>query len=200
MNRVRLTDEEKKRLSKVNLKRVYLPPKWTGVFENYSRQWVNKNYWRVTHYFDSREDALAGCALTFSRCLSKYKNTVDNHRWFMALYKRALFNDWNTFSVKDTRQRAFLTHDFDTTTDTFALTYSQIEYHSGDTLLTVQQAPPHVRSLLNVLAHASAEFVTYIFEGEDEPSVNRRLCNAAGIRECNALQAIKQLFEEGTHA
>ena len=199
MERVQLTTAEKSALSKVNRKRVRLPPKWPGVFENYARNWVNRNYWRVRNVFDSKEDALAGCALTFARCLKYYAETVENDAWFMALYKRALVNDWNTFSAKDGKRRNIVSATFDTTSDHYAVSHNLIDQNCGPALVWVKQASSDIQAVLDVLAKADPELTQYIFEGEAF-SVNRRLCNLAGIREFDALAAVHNLLSEGTRA
>ena len=193
MTRIKLTPEE---LPKRVLKRVRLPPKWPGVFENYSRAWVNRQFWRVRNVFDSKEDALSGCAVTFSRCLKCYGDTVDNDKWFMALYKRALVNDWNTYSVRDGRHRNVVPHNFDTTTDDYALAHSQVDFNAGEALVRIRQAPKAVQAVLEVIAGADPDLTSYIFQGEAD-SVNRRLCELAGIREFDALTAIRVIFSEG---
>ena len=83
-------------------------PVWNGVFEQYSRKWVNKHFWRVAHIHGTKEDSLQECALVFARCLPIYEKTVTNNAWFMALYQRALSNEWNTCAQKDAKRRAIV--------------------------------------------------------------------------------------------
>lgn len=95
-------------------------PQWQGVFEDWSRKWVNKNYWRVSHRHGSHEDSLQECALVFARCLKYYRGTkVNNHKWFMALYKTAVSNAWNGFSVKDSQDRETLVPGIDQEAEEF---------------------------------------------------------------------------------
>jgi hypothetical protein len=86
------------------------PPAWSGVFELYSKNWVRKHFWRVKHCIPTQEDALQECGVVFARCVRSYVKArrVNNHAWFMSLYQRALANQWNSFSVKDSQRRELL--------------------------------------------------------------------------------------------
>lgn len=195
VERKRLSPAQRATLFREPVKRRRPRPKWTGVFENYAKQWVRKNYWRVRNVYDTREDALAGCALVFARVLAHYADTVDNDAWMMALYKQSLYHEWNTLATRDRQLREHAFADVDMTSDAFAVAYGKVEQHLGDVLLLLQQAPTHIRAVLDVLASAPA----YILSGK-ATSVNRRLCDMAGIRECDALRAVEQFLTEGTRA
>ena len=85
---------------KINLR---LDVQWPGVFENWARAYVRKNYWKVAEHFRTPEDALGECALIWVRCLRKYEYTVNNPAWFMSLYKTAVFNDFVTYAHASSR-------------------------------------------------------------------------------------------------
>lgn len=172
-------------LTKPKRKRYYIPPKWPGTFENWSRQWVSRNYWKVRTYFGSKEDALAECAAIFARCLHHYAETIDNHAWFMALFKRAVANDWITFAHKDTLMRNMVLDAPD----------SAVAYPLGPTAARVLDASADTLAILQVIADAPPELIEFLFADRKPAIINRRLCRIAGITERDALQDIRNLLQ-----
>jgi hypothetical protein len=81
-------------------------PRFDGTaFEQWSRNFVNKNFWRVEEVHLTKEDSIQECAVVFFRCKNKYSYTVDNLAWFMSLFKRAVSNEFHVASVKNTLRR-----------------------------------------------------------------------------------------------
>lgn len=69
-------------------------PRLSGVFEGYvynfvAHQWRTSRLYKQGHDFD---DLLQEAACVFFVCRERYGDVVDNPRWFMALFTRALFN------------------------------------------------------------------------------------------------------------
>jgi len=77
---------------------------WKGVFENYARSWVSKNFWKVREQFGSQEDALAECALIFTAA-SGDMSGPSTIRLVYGDFKRAIANAWTTYAAKSTQQR-----------------------------------------------------------------------------------------------
>lgn len=88
-------------------------PRWQGVFEQWTQKFVNKNHWRVAYVWGSHEDVMQECGLVFARCLDRYRGKVDNHAWFMSLYKISIINEFNTMAVRDGRQGALIAYSVD---------------------------------------------------------------------------------------
>jgi len=83
----------------------HLHVQWKGVFENYARSWVSKNFWKVREQFGSQEDALAECALIFTRCLRRYERPSTIPPGY-AIFKRAIANAWTTYAAKSSSSAA----------------------------------------------------------------------------------------------
>ena len=67
-------------------------PKWGGVFENWTKAYMRVHHWRVRHELDFA-DAVQEGARIFSWCLRKTTSQggrIDNEKWFMRYYQRAV--------------------------------------------------------------------------------------------------------------
>lgn len=83
--------------------RVSFAPHWDGEIEGYAKRWVAQHHWRVRRLCAEREDSLAECMVVFAKVARVYAGKVDNPRWFMALFKKALANYWIQLARHDTR-------------------------------------------------------------------------------------------------
>lgn len=154
---------------------------WRGPFENYSRAWVAKHYWRVRYVIGSRDDALQECAVVFARVVNSYASKVDSDKWLMALYKTALLNAWNTFAEKDRRIR--VTRDPDLL-DAANMTCSPVAENDGPLAMALRGASAELRTVLHMIADAPTELLALMFpdavEG-DNVRLNRVLCRICKI-------------------
>lgn len=66
-------------------------PRFVGAFEGRAFNAVKKVYPRLAAEWEF-EDLLQEAAVVFLACRERYKGTVDNPAWFMALFSRALHN------------------------------------------------------------------------------------------------------------
>lgn len=147
---------------------------WKGPFENWSRGFVARNFWRVRALFLDEEDALQECALIFVRCCNTYAGKVDNPRWLMALFKRAVSNDWHTFSQKDTHLRELPIPDEE----------EGYDYNAGLLLAAIDQGSPELKTALNAILVAPAELLSLVFVDDDLVKLNRRVKRFFGITKC----------------
>jgi hypothetical protein len=77
-------------------------PDWAGgPYQTWARKFCYHNLWRVQSILGSYEDAVQECAMVFCRCAFQYRHSYINPKWFMALYKCAVYNQFNTLSAKD---------------------------------------------------------------------------------------------------
>lgn len=65
---------------------------------------INSNYWRAPRHY-SKEDLIQEAWIKFEQCRRRYANTVDNDKWFMALYKRAFINHLHNLSRVASRSK-----------------------------------------------------------------------------------------------
>lgn len=145
---------------------------WNGAFENWSRAYVAKNFWRVRSLFGSEEDAVQECAVIFTRCLNYYADKVDNPAWMMALYKRAVANDFHTFALKDQQARSVGTP----LADPDATLPEIPDYSAGPLFAQLAvDASGELRQVLTMIANAPAEMLEIIFASRSEAAINRRL-------------------------
>ena len=77
-------------------------PQWKGPIEGYTINTIKSYYPRLqsAHEF---EDLIQEAYLKFMQCCRHYTGKVDNGAWFMALYKRALTNQFNNMLEKNGR-------------------------------------------------------------------------------------------------
>ena len=159
---------------------------WKGVFENYARSWVSKNFWKVREQFGSQEDALAECALIFTRCLRRYERSVDNPAWFMAIFKRAIANAWTTYAAKSTQQRGLIVHARDEDDEAVRDNAGPAEDSQGFLLALLGEASEELRQVLSILATAPAEALSILFCSTDNTVLNRVWKRWAGISDSRA--------------
>lgn len=80
------------------MRRKSILPSWKGPFEDWSRKFVKKNFWRVEYTVLSEEDAVQECAMVFAKICYTYAHTIDNTAWLMAIYKTAVGNHFHTIT------------------------------------------------------------------------------------------------------
>lgn len=148
-----------------------LDVEWKGVFENYSKKWVFKNFWRVEHYLGSKEDALQECAMIWVRCRNRYQMTVDNPAWFMSLFQRAVSNDWNTMAQRDGRMRSLDIVEYE----------EQLDYPEGFLTAAINKASPELQRVLNVMSNAPEESLEIMLGSSCLEITNQRIKRLCGI-------------------
>lgn len=144
---------------------------WKGAFENWSKGFVARNFWRVRALFLDEEDALQECALIFVRCCNAYAGKVDNPRWLMALFKRAVANDWHTFSQKDTRIREVPLPDEE----------EGYDYNAGMLMAAIAQGSDELKTALSAILAAPTELLSLVFFDDDLVKINKRVKRFFGI-------------------
>lgn len=155
---------------------------WRGTFENWSKAYVAKNFWKVRNLFQTEEDALQECALIFTRCLNYYADKVDNPAWLMSLYKVAVINDWNTFARRDADMRSVIDFRISSDEEREDAAPLPVPTDSNQGMLAVRlaEASTELRAALTLLAKAPTEVLMTIFKDDARANVNRRLrrfCN-----------------------
>jgi hypothetical protein len=83
-------------------------PSWKGAFEAYAYKFSAAQHWRVKHVLDDPDDALQECAVIFCKICRVYGDAVDNPRWLMALFKRALARHFHSLARVNKRRAANL--------------------------------------------------------------------------------------------
>ena len=166
------------------LPQLKLQVEWSGVFEGWARAYVYKNYWKVQEQLTSHEDALAECALIFTRCLRKYEYTVDNAAWFMSLFQRTVANEFTDHARRASNKRATIVYARD---DDDVL--SRENAHSPDSNLGYLaalsgSASCELRTVLGLIARAPSEMLDILLEASDLSALNRKWLRLAGIKEC----------------
>jgi hypothetical protein len=156
-----------------------LQVEWPGVFENWSHAWVQRNYWKVREHFPTREDAMAHCALIWTRCLRRYEYSVDNPAWFMSLFQRAVANDWTTYAAKSTHQRGLIVDQQrfargrEEEDESWADRVGPTEDSQGYLLTLLGEASEELKQVLKMLANAPAESLEILFSPASPEALNR---------------------------
>ena len=169
---------------------------WKGVFENWSKGYVRKHFWKVSEHFLAEEDALAECALIFTKCLRSYEYRVDNHNWFMSLYQRAVSNDFTTYADRSTKQRSFICHTRDDEDEAAVEAQGGVEDHSGYLLSLLSNASEELQLVLVIIATAPADVLDILLHITDDITMNRRWKRWCGIKNpsANLVEELKTLL------
>lgn len=151
---------------------------WQGPFENWSRSWVHKNFWRVRALFQTEEDALQECALIFTKCVNAYADKVTSPAWLMALYKTAVVNDWHTFARKDGNFRQTRNPDIIAQHENMV---GSVDHNMGPLLAALRSAGEDVTTALRILADAPAEVLEVVFKDNSKEGICRRMRRVCGL-------------------
>lgn len=170
--------------TKINVKK--FQPQWEGTFENWSRNWVNKHFWKVQHIHCTKEDSLQECALIFARCVKSYNGKLDNPAWFMALYKTAVARDWITFAQKESQRRDIeLAHAADLTDGNY-----------GPLITHLRLCAAEIRDVMGMLASAPNEVCAALITAKSRSALDRktrRLTKASDELVCHLAQSYAAL-------
>lgn len=151
---------------------------WGGVFENWSRSFVKRNFWRVSALFSSEEDALQECAAIFVHCRNKYMGKIVEAKHLMALYQTALTRAWHTFASKDPHFRCSFIED-DPKHDVGAV------FSDGPLAVLLSQCDAELCAVIHAIVEAPTEFLTIIFNGEDTVKITQRISRMFRIKAGN---------------
>ena len=157
------------KLKRADLKRRLPVFVWGGVFEYWARGYASRNMWRVKEVFGDYEDAVQECALIFTRCANKYNGTIDNPKWMMALFKRAVENEFNSYAVKDGRMREL------------PMLEEQIDHNPGFLIAAVANASEELRAFIDAFVNTPTELADLILSGNDLASITRKARRLLGI-------------------
>lgn len=136
---------------------------WGGVFENWSRGFVKRNFWRVSAIFSSEEDALQECAAIFVHCRNKYACKLDEPKHMMSLYQTALTRAWHTYASKDPHFRySYLEEKAAQQEDTHAV------LNDGPLAVALSQCDAELSTVIHAIIEAPAEFLAIIFGNDDD--------------------------------
>lgn len=161
---------------------------WPGVFENWSRQFVWKNHWRVKALMD-QDDALQECALVFSKCLKDYPD-VDNPAWLMSLYQTCLKHHFHHLSTKNTHNPALVYTDAQ-------IGHSAVAYNEGPLLAALTESSTELREVLSVISQAPTEFLEILLHSTNSEKWSRRLYRLIGLQpKHNLIEEMKTLLSQ----
>lgn len=164
-------------------------PVWPGIFENWSRAYIARNHWRVSHLYDY-EEAVQECALIFARCCNYYRGEIDNPAWFMALYKRAVANDFHTFATRnahavEAQREWWFTHPDGPGGGTTTA--------PSEAMAALQNASDELKLVLKTIASAPSEFLEILLKQSNLKKWNRRLLRLSGISEVKDTDVLTEL-------
>lgn len=123
--------------------KIVYKPRWNRAFQGRAINLAKKFYPKLSTDYEI-DDLVQEAYIVFLRCSRKYVGTVDNPKWFMSLYNRALINTFITFSTK-TAQYSFIA-----STDT--LPEVATEYDESYLRVFLQELPPEVKQLFDAVS------------------------------------------------
>lgn len=165
-------------------------PVWGGTFENWSRTFVDRNWWRVCRLYGTKEDGLQECALVFVRCRNRYLYICDNGAWFMSLYKRAVHNEFNVASVRETKRRR-TEREMNTGTELAMLQAPSSDANLGPLLSQVRGCSAELRAALLIMAKTPAEVLSLMLSAPTCASQKTRTARFSKTRDSFARNAIE---------
>jgi len=153
----------------------------------------------------SFEDAYQEAYVKFAEVSNKYEGKVNNPRWFMALYKRALANCITDLANSSNRLRRLVCFT-EMQDDTDPIPYEEKLLGGEDTAnleILLEEAPEEVRQVLTLLSNMDTAMLGVIAqswerEGKRKEDGNQFLCRLLGFdyRKVNLLEYTKQYLEE----
>ena len=172
-----MSDQEKVRLKN---RRLRFRPSFKGPIEGYLVNSIQKNLWRVDQVM-TREDLYQDGLMIFCLIRQRYAHLVDNPKWFMALYKRALSNHIHDISKVQTKlaQLVELPIDIEDSTPSMA---------EAEAIGLLADAPPEVSDVVRLFLHAPSEWWTVLSRawnarGSRRKSARRVIAGALGREE-----------------
>jgi hypothetical protein len=193
----------RRKLGRRKVKQPYRPA-WTGVYENWSRAWVDKNFWRVQRHFGGKEDAVQECAAIFAKCINRYQFSVifptytkkgrdPTAAWFMSLYKRSVYNAWIRYAELDSADRALLIYEYETSPDMPPHPVTEwswnnrpitpmVEYNAGPLSVKLWDLSDDLMRILSDMRAAPNDVLEFVFSGPRR-LINRRLRRLYGVRD-----------------
>ena len=168
-------------------------PHWKGEIEGFVVKFLSKNMWRVSKMMEY-EDALQESYVVFLGCAEYYRGKVDNPAWFMALFKRSLFNRFNDFS----RKAYCLGSEVQYTEAGYDL--HKTENSLGEFQFKLEQAPAEIKQVLEVLFGSPQEVLNQYKNwrriGRKGEASNKFLCSliSADPGKINLVKQLKEYF------
>jgi len=136
---------------------------------------------------------------------AKYKGRVDNPRWFMSLYKRALANRITDFANSCNRMRRLVCFT-EMQDDSDPIPYEEKLLGGEDTTnlqILLEEAPEEVRQVLTLLANMDTAMLGVIAQswerqGKRKEDGNEFLCRLLGFdyRKVDLVEYTRQYLEE----
>lgn len=129
------------------------------VVKPYVLNFLKRHFWKIESYMDW-EDAVAEAQLQFIRTLNRLDKRnciIENEKHLMSLFKTSWSNHFITLANKATKQR--FVSNFDTV-ETWNLAETSIvgDYdNNGAVEILLQQAPPEVKQVLQLMLSAPDE-------------------------------------------
>lgn len=167
-------------------------PEWREPYLTWSQAYLRVNYWRVQYLF-TYDEALQECALTFARCLKRCEargGRIDNPKWFMAFFKRAVINQFNIHAAKDGRAREAAA--------TYALQHrADHAEQEGPLVSALASTSDELQQILAVIAKAPPRLLELLLSSASEERWSRRLCRLCQTATINAsvIRELKILLE-----
>jgi hypothetical protein len=150
-------------------------PEWSPPFQIWSRRWVDRNFWRVAEKVGTKEDAMQECALIFSRCAMKYRDTIDNPAWFMGIYKVSVINEWNRYSLK---ARIYRDHEFCMTARESELLDQPSDDNAGPLLIEFAECRREIANALDLISELPSETLSIFLARDERTSTRPRMLDS----------------------
>lgn len=148
-------------------------PEWNGsTFQSWARRYIGQNLWRVREKVGDADDALQECAIVFIRCRRRYRFTVDNPRWFMRIFQRAVINRFVVYAKRASQERAFREQLEQQPPD---LIDSLAHNHLGPLMHAMRYAKGEVQVIIALLLNSPAETLDSLFRSSDPATINRKV-------------------------
>jgi len=154
----------------------------------------------------SFDDAYQEAYVKFLEVVEKYKDEVDNPRWFMSLYKKALANHITDLANTTNRMRRLVCFS-EIQEEHDPVPYEEKLLGGEDSTnleILLEEAPEHVRQVLALLTNKDTAMLGVIAQswerqGKRKQDGNELLCKLLGYdyRKVDLVQATKDYLEEG---
>jgi hypothetical protein len=153
-------------------------PEWLGVFENWTIAYMQVHHWKIEHELTLNEAVQQGSEI-FTWCLRKTTSRggrIDNAKWFMRYYQRAVGTWLIDTAAKSTAHREALL---------ILAQYQPIATVQPDAPLFTalsQDASTELRTVLRVIVETHSEyFLRLLLKPGPDNQWSRRMCRLCGL-------------------
>lgn len=180
-----------------------IDPNLFNIIRGYVKNFLRTNYWRVENILeweDAEQEAMFLLVIMEKRLIKNGKDaTIVTPQQYMAFFKMAFINHFNTLSKRDTRYKCVITESSfnNDDEDDFLISDCIEDTNVGFLECVADQAPSEVKAVLNLILNAPKELLEAVSMALNKDLMdNSVLCRLLDYdpKEVNVVELTKTYF------